>query len=95
MGSYRIGGPKPNLVQVFRWRLRVLLLCYFNFIPQVDLHGRLPILRDSVTLYCTPRFEVIGLSFLLNLDVSFGIWFFTFCSSRSPTLSVFNRSSST
>lgn len=51
---------------------------YFNFIPGIDIHSSFRILRNSVNLFTTPRFEVIGLSFLLNLDVSFGIWFFAF-----------------
>ena len=36
------------------------------------------ILRNSINLNCTPRLEVIGLSYLLSLDVSFGVWFFAF-----------------
>lgn len=51
---------------------------YFNFIPQVNLNAYLLILRNSVGVICTPRFEVIGLSYLLSLDVSFGVWFFAF-----------------
>ena len=49
---------------------------YYNFIPYVDLGLWLPVLRRSVYLNCTPHFEVIGLSYLLSLDVSFGVWFF-------------------
>ncbi|NKB68431.1 MAG: hypothetical protein GKR89_15315 [Candidatus Latescibacteria bacterium] len=49
---------------------------YYNFIPYVDLSLWLPVLRRSVYLNCTPHFEVIGLSYLLSLDVSFGVWFF-------------------
>ena len=51
---------------------------YFNFIPPIRLNTTLWILRDAVNLNCTPRFEVIGLSYLLSLDVSLGIWFFAF-----------------
>jgi len=51
---------------------------YYNFIPQIDLSVYIPILRRSISLNCTPRFEVIGLSYLLSLDVSFGVWFFAF-----------------
>ncbi|MBI2506458.1 MAG: hypothetical protein HYW07_24850 [Candidatus Latescibacteria bacterium] len=52
------------------------LHAYFNFIPPISLSSALPILRNSVWLNFTPRFEVIGLSYLLSLDVSFGVWFF-------------------
>ena len=51
---------------------------YFNFIPPINLNTSLLILRNSVSVVCTPRFEVIGLSYLLSLDVSLGIWFFAF-----------------
>ncbi len=51
---------------------------FYNFIPRIDLSNNVLILRDSVNLLCTPRFEVLGLSYLLSLDVSFGIWFFAF-----------------
>ena len=51
---------------------------YFNFIPSISLYNVLPILRNSVILRCPIRFEVIGLSYLLSLDVSFGVWFFAF-----------------
>jgi len=53
---------------------------YFNYIPQIDLRVFVLILRNSVNLNCNPRFEVIGLSYLLSLDVSFGVWFFAFLS---------------
>ena len=54
------------------------LHAYFNFIPRLNLNVSLSILRDSVSLNFTPRFEVIGLSYLLSLDVAFGVWFFAF-----------------
>lgn len=54
------------------------LHAYFNFIPRINLNVSMLILRDSVSLNFTPRFEVIGLAYLLSLDVSFGVWFFAF-----------------
>ncbi|MBT7862459.1 MAG: hypothetical protein HN712_19240 [Gemmatimonadetes bacterium] len=51
---------------------------YFNFIPFVNLNASIPILRNSIYLQCSPRFEVIGLSYLLSLDVGLGVWFFAF-----------------
>jgi len=52
------------------------LHAYFNFIPSINLSSAMPLLRNSVWLNFTPRFEVIGLSYLLSLDVSFGVWCF-------------------
>ena len=51
---------------------------YYNFIPPINLNANVLILRNSIGISCTPRFEVIGLSYLLSLDVSFGVWFFAF-----------------
>ncbi len=54
------------------------LHAFYNFIPRIDLNLIVPIMRNSVYMNCTPRFEVIGLAYLLSLDVSFGVWFFAF-----------------
>jgi len=51
---------------------------YYNFIPLINLNRPVAVLRRSVNLQFTPRFVVIGLSYLLSLDVSFGVWFFAF-----------------
>ena len=51
---------------------------YYDFLPAINLNMPVSILRESITLNCRPRFEVIGLSYLLSLDVSFGVWFFAF-----------------
>jgi hypothetical protein len=51
---------------------------YYNFIPVISLDASIPILRNSIYLRCSPRLEVIGLSYLLSLDVGFGVWFFAF-----------------
>jgi hypothetical protein len=51
---------------------------YYNFVPQINLNAYMTFMRNSVGAIFTPRFEVIGLSYLLSLDVSFGIWFFAF-----------------
>ena len=51
---------------------------YFNYFPFIQLNTPLRFLRESVRLNLYPRFEVIGLSYLLSLDVSFGVWFFAF-----------------
>lgn len=49
---------------------------YYNFVPSIDLNILVPVMRNSVWINFRPLFEVIGLSYLLNLDVSMGIWFF-------------------
>ena len=51
---------------------------YFNYFPFIQLNTPLRFLRESVRMNLYPRFEVIGLSYLLSLDVSFGVWFFAF-----------------
>ena len=51
---------------------------YYNFFPFIQLNTPLRFLRDAIRLNLRPRFEVIGLSYLLSLDVSFGVWFFAF-----------------
>ena len=54
------------------------LSSYYHFIPRIKLSSSIWILRDSVRLDLTPHFEILGLSFLLNTDVSLGVWFFAF-----------------
>ncbi|MDE2812660.1 MAG: hypothetical protein OXM01_06540 [Gemmatimonadota bacterium] len=49
---------------------------YFNFVPWIDLNLWVPFLRNSIGVNFRPHFEVIGLSYLLNLDISMGVWFF-------------------
>ena len=50
---------------------------YYNWVPAIDLTNSIPILQGPFAIQATPRFEVIGLSYLLSLDVSFGVWFFS------------------
>ncbi|HJP32445.1 MAG TPA: DUF6785 family protein [Candidatus Latescibacteria bacterium] len=51
---------------------------YFHYIPRIELRTSIWILRDAVRLDLTPHFEIVGLSYLLNTDVSLGVWFFAF-----------------
>jgi hypothetical protein len=51
---------------------------YFGFIPSIQLNTYFRVLRNAIGFSLLPRFEVIGLSYLLSLDVSFGVWFFAF-----------------
>lgn len=52
------------------------LNAYYPAVPRIDVGSSILIMRHSMAISTTPRFEVIGLSYLLSLDVSFGIWFF-------------------
>jgi len=54
------------------------LHAYFNFVPSINIDSYIGIIRNSITLQLEPHFEVIGLSYLLSLDVSFGVWLFAF-----------------
>jgi len=49
---------------------------YFHFLPRVDLASTLPIFRRTTNLVLRVSFPMIGFSYLINLDVAFGIWFF-------------------
>ena len=49
---------------------------YFHFIPQINLRWGFSILSGSADFNCRTFFEVIGLSYLLSLDISLSIWFF-------------------
>jgi hypothetical protein len=55
----------------------VALHSYFPSIPAVTLKTSTMIFSESIKVPLTPHFEVIGLSYLLSLDVSFSVWFFT------------------
>ncbi len=68
-----IGFAIPAVINSFN-----ALHAFYSFIPRIDLTNNILIMRNSVNLLCTPRFEVIGLSYLLSLDVSLGVWFFAF-----------------
>ena len=57
----------------------IALHSYFPFVPAVDLKTNV-ILLESMRGPLTPHFEVIGLSYLLSLDVSLSIWLFALLS---------------
>ena len=51
---------------------------YYVFIPRIDLNPYIPVLSNSVNFGGLMRFEVIGLSYLLSLDVSLAVWLLPF-----------------
>ena len=58
----------------------VALHSYFASIPAMTLKLDVTIFDDLVRVPLTPHFEVIGLSYLLSLDVSLSVWFFALLS---------------
>lgn len=67
-----VGFALPFVVQLFRG-----LHHYFFFIPEIRTYFD-PILlfRNSVALIVFVNFAIVGLSYLLGLQVSFSVWFF-------------------
>ena len=51
---------------------------HFSFFPFIQLNTYVHFLRDSIGLNLRPRFEIIGLSYLLSLGVFLGVWSFAF-----------------
>jgi len=49
---------------------------YFHFIPPIQLTRLIKAFQNTLEIPIHPWFEVIGLSYLLSLDVSLSIWFF-------------------
>jgi len=49
---------------------------YFHFLPRVNLVRTFPIFRRTTTLISRVSFPMVGFSYLISLDVAFGIWFF-------------------
>ena len=50
---------------------------YYPPIPPIRLnYVRVPLFRNTVTLLLHTSFPIIGFSYLINLDIAFGLWFF-------------------
>ena len=50
---------------------------YFFFVPKIDtLFEPLRLFRNSVSLVIFVNFAIIGLTYFLNLNVAFSVWFF-------------------
>ena len=52
------------------------LHAYYPYLPRIVLRWDFWALSRSTYFRCATRFEVIGLSYLLNLDVALGLWVF-------------------
>jgi hypothetical protein len=67
-----VGFALPFIIQLTRG-----LHHYFFFIPEIrTLFEPLMLFRNSVRLLVFVNFAIIGLSYFLNLQVSFSVWFF-------------------
>jgi len=49
---------------------------YYNFIPGLQIVSSIPLFRRTVYLIFRLSFPMIGLSYLINLDIAFSLWFF-------------------
>ena len=52
------------------------LHAYYNFVPDADLVTTLRLFRNTVGMQFRISFPMIGFSYLINLDIAFGLWFF-------------------
>ena len=52
------------------------LHAYYNFIPDADLVTYLPLFRNNLNMQFRLSFPMVGFSYLINLDIAFGLWFF-------------------
>ena len=53
---------------------------YFHFVPMINLVQSIPIFRHTARIMFRLSFPVIGLVYLVNLDVAFSLWFFNLLS---------------
>jgi len=49
---------------------------YYYIIPAINLSTSIPLFRRTLSLSLRPSFPLIGFSYLVNLDIAFGFWFF-------------------
>ena len=71
-GLMWIGFALPFLLQMLRG-----LHHYFFFVPEIRTYlDPIMLFRNSVRLIIFVNFAIIGLSYFLNLQVSFSVWFF-------------------
>jgi len=51
---------------------------YYQSVPAIELATTLSAFRDTVSIPVHLSFSMIGFSYLINLDIALGIWFFYF-----------------
>ena len=49
---------------------------YYHFIPPINLSTTIPLFRRTIALRLQPSFPLIGFTYLVNLDIALGFWFF-------------------
>ena len=50
---------------------------YYPYLPRIELRYDLPIFRQTMSIPFFLSFPTIGFSYLINLDIAFGLWFFS------------------
>ena len=50
---------------------------YYAYLPGIQLSYNLPIFRNTMSIPFFLSFPTIGFSYLINLDIAFGLWFFS------------------
>jgi len=53
---------------------------YFHFVPMINLVQYIPLFRQTTNIAFRLSFPVLGLVYLINLDVAFSLWFFNLLS---------------
>ena len=53
---------------------------YYPYLPNLRLSFELPIFRNTLSIPFFLSFPTIGFSYLINLDIAFGLWFFSLLS---------------
>jgi hypothetical protein len=60
----------------FTLQSMIALHNYYPYLPNVRLSAVVPIFRNTMTIPFTLSFPTIGFSYLINLDIAFGLWVF-------------------
>ncbi|MBI2503438.1 MAG: hypothetical protein HYW07_09455 [Candidatus Latescibacteria bacterium] len=53
---------------------------YYPYLPNLRLSYEMPIFRNTLSIPFFLSFPTIGFSYLINLDIAFGLWFFSLLS---------------
>jgi hypothetical protein len=52
------------------------LHAYYPTVPRIELHGVVPVFRDTATLKPSISFAALGFTYFLSQDIALGIWVF-------------------